>query len=121
MNITLAFLDVLAGGDPDMGQRFGGIVALELPRAIDGHGAPFAYPILIFALLKLLLLGYLANHGTIIDELHTFRRSSSGWMHALAMPEEGASSEEEFKMEAASDASASSSSLGGALLMILVL
>ena len=73
MNSTLAFLYVLPGDAADVGQSFGGIVALEFPRAIDGRGAPFEYPELILSFLKLLVLSYLANHGTIVDEPQKLR------------------------------------------------
>ena len=73
MNSTLAFLYVLPGDAADMGQSFGGIVALDFPRATDGRGAPFAYPELILSFLKLLVLSYLANHGTIVDEPQKLR------------------------------------------------
>ena len=73
MNSTIAFLYVLPGDAADVGQSFRGIVALEFSRAIDGRGAPFADLELILSLLKLLVLIYLANHGTIIDEPQQFR------------------------------------------------
>ena len=73
MNSTRAFLYVLPGDAADVGQSFGSIVALELPRASDGRGAPSADPELVSSFLKLLCLSYLSNHGTIVYEPQKLR------------------------------------------------
>ena len=73
MNSTLTFLYVLPGDAADVGQSFGGIMALEFPGATDGRGVPFAYPELILSFLKLPVLSYLANHGIIVDEPQKLR------------------------------------------------